>query len=122
MQIRNREKGNWLTVITILFFSQIATAQINPKATVETKALYESLKEIGQKGTLFGHQDAPAYGLNENGSRWIDETDRSDVKTLIGQYPAVIGFDLGHIELGKSANLDEVPFDKMRGYIEDQIQ
>jgi mannan endo-1,4-beta-mannosidase len=94
--------------------------QVDPKGSAETKALYENLKTIGSKGTLFGHQDAPAYGLDANTNRWIAEKGRSDIKTLIGEHPALIGFDLGHLELGKEANLDEVPFKKIRQYIEEQ--
>lgn len=93
-------------------------SQVDKKATAETKALYRNLFKIRNAGVMFGHQDALAYGLNADLSRWIGQpvkTDiRSDIRTLTGQHPAVVGHDLGHLELGKPANLDAVPFDQMR--------
>ena len=67
------------------------------------------------KKILYGHQDDLVYGHN-----WVvtdvenDPLDRSDVKDVAGRYPAVVGFDLGGIELGDPCNLDGVPFDLMR--------
>ncbi len=104
----------------ILFFILIpffGYTQVDPKATEETVSLYAQLKTIGAKGTLFGHQDSPAYGLNSDQTRWIGENGRSDIKSIIGEHAAVIGFDLGHLELDKEANLDDVPFDKIRELI-----
>lgn len=99
-----------------------AEAQIDKKATKQTKALYKNLKTIWSKAALFGQQDATAYGINSDGSRWIGEQDRSDIKTITGEHPAVIGFDLGHIELGKDENLDGVPFEKIRQEIKEQYR
>ena len=73
--------------------------------------LLENLKSLTSKGILFGHQDDLAYG---NG--WAYEEGNSDVKRVVGDYPAVYGWDLGHIELGDSLNLDGVPFKKMKQY------
>lgn len=64
---------------------------------------------------LYGHQDDLVYGHS-----WVvtdietDNLERSDVKDVAGRYPAVVGFDLGGIELGNPSNLDGVPFDLMR--------
>jgi len=101
------------------FISSSAVAQVDTKATTETTNLLNNLKSVK---TLFGHQDDPVYGLNPDKTRWVDDVDRSDIKSIIGEYPALIGYDLGHLELGKSANLDNVPFDKMRLYITDQYE
>lgn len=62
--------------------------------------------------TMFGHQDALAYGIG-----WWDVKGESDVKRLIGQYPAVFGWEIGNLELDSSSNLDNVSFEKMREYI-----
>lgn len=67
-------------------------------------------------GYMFGHQDDTAYGIG-----WVGDSARSDVKSVCNDYPAVIGFDLGHIELGDTCNLDGVPFDHMRQCIIDQF-
>ncbi|RZJ55712.1 MAG: beta-mannosidase [Flavobacterium sp.] len=77
----------------VLLFISIITghflfAQIDKNATKETKILYHNLKEISKKNILFGHQHALEYGHG-----WSDETDRSDVKSISGSHPAVIGID-----------------------------
>ena len=84
-------------------------------ATKETIALYQSLKKLAAKGFMFGHQDDLAYGVE-----WKYEKDRSDVKDVTGDYPAVYGWDLGGIERDNStANLDGVPFKKMKQFVKD---
>lgn len=63
-------------------------AQIDKRATKETKMLYENLKSISKKHILFGHQHALEYGHG-----WSGEANRSDVKSVTGSHPAVIGID-----------------------------
>ena len=58
---------------------------------------------------MFGHQDDPFYGIG-----WEYEPGRSDVLESCGDWPAVMGFDLGGIEMGDAKNLDSVPFDCIR--------
>lgn len=77
--------------------------------TQRTENLLANLKAIAKDGYLIGHQDATVYGVG-----WVGESDRSDVKSVTGDYPAIVGFDLGHLELGDSLNLDGVPFDRMK--------
>ena len=103
----------------LAIFSNPSTAQVDSKATEETTHLLNNLKSVK---TLFGHQDDPVYGLNPDKSRWIDVEDKSDIKSIIGEYPALMGYDLGHLELGKSTNLDDVSFDKMKEYIIEQYE
>ena len=92
----------------------IATAMVScthqPVAETATPAetLCTRLSAISQKGYMFGHQDDPFYGLT-----WEYEDGRSDTKELVGDYPGVMGFDIGGIELGDLKNLDSVPFDLM---------
>jgi len=61
---------------------------------------------------MFGHQDDLAYGHN-----WVYEEGRSDVKDVCGDYPAVYGWELGHLELGDAYSLDSVHFDKIQSWI-----
>jgi len=82
------------------------------KATKETIALYDNLKKLLNKGFMFGHQDDLAYGVG-----WKYEDGRSDIKDVTGDYPAVYGWELGHLEIDKPVNLDSVPFDKMQQLI-----
>jgi mannan endo-1,4-beta-mannosidase len=61
---------------------------IDINATKETKALYKNLKQLSEKHVLFGHQHATEYGHG-----WSGEEGRSDVKSVTGSHPAVIGVD-----------------------------
>lgn len=80
--------------------------------TQRTENLLTSLKRIAIQGYMFGHQDSPVYGIG-----WVGDSARSDVKSVCNDFPAVMGFDLGHIEKGDSLNLDGVPFGRMRSEI-----
>lgn len=77
--------------------------------TLETQHLLNNLITLPEKGFMFGHQDSPMYGIGWNG-----DADRSDVKSVAGDYPAVMGFDLSKIEIVKADNIDGVPFGRMR--------
>lgn len=61
---------------------------VDDKATKETKALYQNLHKLSKEHTLFGHQHATEYGHG-----WEGDQDRSDVKSVTGSHPAVIGID-----------------------------
>ena len=87
---------------------------IDKNATVETVELYNKLFKLKEKGVMVGHQDALAYGHS-----WYKEANRSDVKDVSGDYPAVIGWELGHVEIGAEYNLDSVYFSDMKQYIKD---
>ena len=79
--------------------------------TPEALAMLQTLKTLPEKGVfMFGHHDDPVYGI-----RWDGDENRSDVKSVCGDYPAMMSFDLGHIELNDSVNLDKVSFERIRG-------
>ena len=73
------------------------------------QALLQRLRHLSKKGIMFGHQDDPFYGLG-----WQWERGRSDVLEVCGDYPAVMGFELGGIEMGDAKSLDSVPFSRLR--------
>ncbi len=78
--------------------------------TQRTENLLTNLKAYGDSGIyLFGHHDDTVYGIG-----WKGDSARSDVHSVCNDYPALLSFDLGHIELGDSVNLDGVPFDRIR--------
>ena len=81
----------------------------DPKSTPEAVKLYRNMLKLQHKGLMFGHQDAFAYGTS-----WYAEEGRSDVKDVCGDHPAIIGWELGHLELGNSYSLDSVFFDNIR--------
>ncbi|HVX25744.1 MAG TPA: glycosyl hydrolase [Parafilimonas sp.] len=114
------KKISLLAVIFYILFceSHLVCAQTalpaDKQATQQTINLYNNLKKNLSKGVMLGHQDDLAYGVG-----WKYEAGRSDIKDVIGDYPAVMGFELGRIELDHPVNLDSVPFDKMRMFIKD---
>lgn len=75
-------------LILCLITGHFLFAQIDKKATKETKNLYNNLKSISKEHILFGHQHALEYGHG-----WSNEPDRSDVKSVVGSHPAVVGID-----------------------------
>jgi len=103
------------TFLLLLFLGPRIYAQdipCDPMATEETKHLYQNLSKLRRSGYMIGHQDDLAYGVN-----WKYEKGKSDIKEVTGDYPAVYGWELGHLELDSSRNLDGVPFDKMKEFI-----
>ena len=83
-----------LVLVSLMLFSGITFSQqgkykiIDVNATLETKALYHNLNKLSAKYILFGHQHATEYGHG-----WRGDEDRSDVKSVTGSHPAVIGVD-----------------------------
>lgn len=100
--------------ILLLGFSSCAQSNdhllVDPKATNETKALYQNLFKVSEHGFMFGHEDTDAYGIG-----WWAEKANSDVKEVTGSYPAVHGWDLGNID--RDFNIDTVDFEKMKDWI-----
>lgn len=108
----------FISIIVILLASaSCSSPKKSPKMTERTEALCKNLYTIAEKGVMFGHQDDTFYGVN-----WKYETGRSDVRDVCGKYPAVYGYELGDIELGRDKNLDEVPFDLMRQHIKEAYE
>ena len=103
----------------ILLFASLAMALMascGKKAQTESEAqptpaqaLITRLDSLRQKGYMYAHQDDPFYGVT-----WQWERGRSDTYELVGDYPALMGFDLGGIEMGDAKNLDSVPFTWIR--------
>lgn len=85
--------------------------------TLRTERLLNHLMTYGDSTVyLFGHHDATVYGIGWEADYSNDSTihQRSDVKSVCNDHPALLSFDLGHIELGDERNLDGVPFDRIR--------
>lgn len=102
-----------LIILFLLVASLIGNAAqpvpSDPKATPEAVQLFQKMMKLQHQGMMFGHQDDMAYGTN-----WYNDLGRSDVKDVCGDYPAVIGWELGHLELGNAYSLDSVYFDNIR--------
>jgi mannan endo-1,4-beta-mannosidase len=81
----------WVSVSLLTFSctSEKTHSLVDENATSETKALFHNLKELSENHTLFGHQHATEYGHG-----WQGDENRSDVKSVTGSHPAVIGIDI----------------------------
>lgn len=84
---------NYLKYLFLFFFLPSFSQEnrfkiIDKNATKETKALYSNLEKLSRKHILFGHQHATEYGHG-----WVGDENRSDVKSVTGSHPAVIGVD-----------------------------
>lgn len=64
--------------------------------------------DVRAEGIMIGHQDSAVYGHD-----WKYEG-VSDIKRVIGSYPAVFGWEIGDLGVGAEENLDGVHFGKMR--------
>jgi len=84
----------------------ISFALSDPEASSMTTALFSRLQNISDDHVLVGHQDALAYGMG-----WKGESFRTDINDVLGDHPAVFGWDLGH--MGDAENIDGVPFEDM---------
>ena len=81
--------GFVLMLVSMISFSQKNEKKIiDAKATKETRVLYYNLGKLSENYILFGHQYATEYGHG-----WAGDVDRSDVKSVTGSHPAVIGVD-----------------------------
>ncbi len=82
----------WVLVMlllpNLLFAQQKKIKLIDVNATAETRNLYKNLFTLSRNHILFGHQHATEYGHG-----WRGDVDRSDVKSITGSHPAVIGVD-----------------------------
>jgi mannan endo-1,4-beta-mannosidase len=85
--------ARWLLLSFTVCVSPSINAQgrgpIDAKATKETRALFKNLMKLSKHHTLFGHQHATEYGHG-----WSGDDNRSDVKSVTGSHPGVIGVDL----------------------------
>jgi mannan endo-1,4-beta-mannosidase len=78
------------------------TVLVDQQATEETIALFKNLAKLSEKHTLFGHQHATEYGHG-----WQGEENRSDVKSVVGSHPAVIGVDVSGFSGREPAEIEK---------------
>ena len=108
-----------LCLIPLLSICSCTSSHLSDKkATRETYALYESMRDLVGRGTMFGAQMPTIHGISQ-GKTWYAEntTDRSDTKDISGSHPALCGWEIGGIELRNEENLDGDSFDVIRRHI-----
>ena len=100
-------------ILSILATAATTVGAHTPKTTDD---LADLLKQVAADGNyIFGHADDTAYGRY-----WEYVPGRSDVMEIVGDYPGLINWDLGHLELDMINNIDGVPFDLMQREITNQ--
>ena len=87
---------------------------VDKKASAGTHKLYNTICNSTKQGILIGHQDPTAYGV---GWKYEEGKTTCDIEMVCGDFPAIYGWDLGHIEGDGDHNLDTVYFNKMRKLI-----
>jgi len=87
---------------------------VDKDALPQVKELYKNLKKNSEIGFMFGHEDSFSYGM---GWKYEDEPGKNDVFDVVGDYPGIFGWDLGHLEIGKADNIDSVNFESMKDNI-----
>ena len=102
-------KKLFVFILSLIVFISCSDSIKQNEEKTGRELLLERLTLLKQKGYMFGHQDDTFYGLN-----WEWELNRSDIFETVGDYPAVMGFELGGIEKGDEKNLDDVPFERIR--------
>jgi len=103
-----------LLFMLALDLSAYAQQCCDRQATKETQNLFKNLYRLKGKGIFFGHQDDLAYGMG-----WKDVPGNSDVKISCGDYPSVYAWDFAGFDKDDNFNIDGVPFDKMRKYVQE---
>ena len=101
-----------LFLLSSLVFAQQRTL-VDDLATKETQALFKNLHKLSKRHTLFGHQHATEYGRG-----WEGEQDRSDVKTVSGSHPAVVGVDLMGFSGGSAQQIEKAREDLRKNIID----
>ncbi|MBG6188265.1 glycoside hydrolase family 26 protein [Flavobacterium sp. CAN_S2] len=93
---------NTLCTVTFLLVGNFVSGQIDKDATKETKALYKNLKDISKRSILFAHQHATEYGHG-----WSGDANRSDVKSVTGSFPAMVGIDFSGLSGRSEADIEK---------------
>ena len=100
---------------SIALLSACASGDKKPMETPKDQLVARLFSHVEKGEILYGHQDDLSYGHAWKVEDWTaDSLTRSDVKAVTGKYPAIVGFDLGGIEMGDKANLDSVDFGLIR--------
>ncbi len=109
-------KNIFILPVFFIFLTSCSQPQnhlIDKDATEETINLFNNLKELSKEHTLFAHQHATEYGHG-----WSGDKDRSDVKSVVGSHPAMIGVDLSGLSGRGSRTIQQNEFNLRRNVID----
>lgn len=106
-----------LILLVITFYGRTNAQIYNPcdkNATLETRWLYSSMQRLIGAGVMFGHHDDLAYGVG-----WRGDSERSDIKSVTGSYPALYGWDLAGIEVDHEKDINGIPFKQQKQFVKE---
>lgn len=109
--------SNYILVFVFLLSAVIVKAQTHSpcdkQATRETRWLFSSMQRLVGAGVMLGHHDDLAYGVG-----WQFDPNRSDIKSVTGDYPSVYGWDLAKIEHDSIRDINGIPFKLQKTLVE----
>ena len=104
-----------LAMIALATLAAYSTGNRKPADTPKDRVVHRLFTHVERGEILYGHQDDLCYGHAWKVEDWeTDSLTRSDVKAVTGMYPAILGVELGGIEMGDKASLDSVDFGLIR--------
>lgn len=113
-------KIKYLAVAAIAVLASCSSSKKDEVAEADdatpAQELFAQLDSVAKSGHFyFGHHDDTAYGYD-----WTYVDGNSDVKLVTGEYPGLMNWDLGMLEVDSTRNLDGVPFDFIRAEVAKQ--
>ncbi len=98
-------------LLKVAFALLVAGSAANAETTPAQRLIDRLAKVVSKGQFIVGQHDAVAYG---HGWKSDGSGDRSDVKSVCGDFPGLMNWDLGLIEWQCDKELDGVPFDFIR--------
>jgi mannan endo-1,4-beta-mannosidase len=112
-----RYSSTYVFITLLLLSSTVVMAQTyspcDSLATKETCWLFSSMQRLVAAGVMIGHHDDLAYGVG-----WRFDPNRSDIKSVSGDYPSVYGWDLAKIEHDSTRDINGIPFALQKKLVE----
>ena len=104
MMFKQKQNGMknkiFLLLIIDFFFLLCFDACASPKHDYHARRTIRLLKSISKQGTpLFGHQDDILYGHSFKSTKHAEDFNSSDVFDVCGDFPALLGLELGRTEI-----------------------
>ena len=104
-----------LALPALVLVAACTTGNQRPADTPKDRLVHTLFSHVEKGEILYGHQDDLCYGHAWKVEDWeADSLTRSDVRAVTGLYPAILGLELGGIEMGDKASLDSVDFGLIR--------
>lgn len=120
--LRRRRATSILSVFVFVFVFVFVTTSCSrsergPIATTPEEYMAVLRHAVDRHQILFGQHDATLYGHT-----WRAVRGKSDCQDVCGDYPAIMSFDLGYLEIDYKFSIDSVPFDLIREAVIDQYE